>query len=197
MPLKKFLEDTQKLGELIFTALAADTKRNRKDRHAKYREKRLTELTEIWNNYNKKLTELKATLTDPNDPCVIEAESKYKNAYESYVERLKAIPNDDDGQENPSESEEDDENSMKRFIDMQWNRLTKINQFLSEVKTKKDNNEVPVLAYITIKMQRIQDLWKKIENDDDSIDAVAYPYYKGELDKAEQMMEEILIFFSR
>lgn len=195
MPLKELLKETQKLGELIFTATSNDSKRNKKDRHVNYRTKRLAELTVIWNNYNQKLTELKEALSDPDDPCVVEAENKYKDAYEIYKERLMTIPNDDNGQQNPSDSEEDDDNNdIKNIINMQWNRLNKINQFIFEVKAKQDNNEVPLMAYITIKMQRIQDLWKKIENDDDCIDPGAYPYYKDEMNKAEKLVEESLIF---
>lgn len=138
MPIKKLLKDTQKAGELIVVALLADRQRNKDSRHAKYRAKRISEATSLWNDYNKKLSELKTALPNPTDPCVIEAEQKYTEAYKNLTERLLAIPEVvNQTHQSGSETEtEDTAEEITRIIKTQWNRLTKIDQLLQEVKNQ-------------------------------------------------------------
>jgi len=84
MPLQVLLDETKELGDKIEAALAADKSRNKKDRHANYKAKRISEATALWDAYQKKLKELKGQLQNPTDPCVLEAEKRYEAVYKQY-----------------------------------------------------------------------------------------------------------------
>lgn len=101
MPHNKLLSELEEWGETIVVALSKDKQRNKASRNAKYKAKRITELAEAWDNYNKKLIEIKLIIK-PEEPCLAEAVTKYATAYKEYMDRLSAI------QDDPQPDSEDD-----------------------------------------------------------------------------------------
>lgn len=187
----ELLKEAEQEFDHLAAALAADLKRNKVDRHAKYKLKRLAELTSLKNNFDRRIEEIEESVEDPNDPCITALKVKFNTAYKAYTERLEAIPEDND-ESGGSSSGNNSNNEAKKLIQIQWNRFVNIQKILTDINTDGLNEEPMTEAYITIKLQRIKDIWNKLESDNDLIN-ITDAAYRQEYVDTEKTVELHLI----
>ena len=92
MSIETLFEKFHELGDQILGAVIKFKSRNKKDKHVKYKKKRLSELGVIWKEFQETVTKIKTTAAEP-DSEYIEDKKEYEEAYEWCKDELNKINN--------------------------------------------------------------------------------------------------------
>lgn len=131
MPLKKTIAEFRELGAQIQAAHEKNYKRNKKDKTASYKRKRIQEATTLYDKFCKKVTEREAQLKEPDD-CFVGEKTEYQRIYKLLVDSLMAIPSDEEEQ-NQSDTED---STTTTAVRTQTVRFETIRRNLSDIESK-------------------------------------------------------------
>lgn len=143
-------------------------KRNKKDKTAAYKKKRIQEATSLYDQFCKKVTEIEKQLKEP-DECFATEKAEFQQAYKTLMESLLAIPAEDNEQERSN----NEDTVLTAAIKVQEVRFETIRRNLADIDKKlatDTTGEAISQAYATLKKAKLTELWNRVEQEDEKMD---------------------------